>query len=283
MIYKTVDLYEYFGQSRPEGGAGWLKCMCLVPMDQVNPNRRYPAMLVIAGGAYRWVSEREQEPVAFGYLSRGYSAFSLVYSCTPHSYPAALREAVMAMIYIRKNAAELHIDPGMVCAMGFSAGGHVLGTLANLYNDGRCADLIEASGISPRPDAVVYCYPVITTGDKAHRESAANISGGDGELAEYLAIERHITPDAPPAFIWHTQEDTSVPVKNSLLLASAYEEVGVPFALHIFEKGIHGMSTADSQVYRSDAVPVCSTSMPAWLDMSTKWLRDRGITITDRD
>lgn len=281
MIYKTVDLYYHFGQKRPEGGVGYLKCMCLEPIEQVNAGRRYPAMLVIAGGAYRWVSEREQEPVALGYLSQGYSAFMLRYTCAPHSYPVALREAVMAMLYIRQNAAELHIDPEMVCAMGFSAGGHLLGSLANLYNDGSCDDLIGKTGISPRPDAAVYCYPVITTGEKTHPESAANISGGDAQLAEYLSIEKRITADAPPAFIWHTWEDQSVPVSNSLLLAAAYEKVGVPFALHIFEKGIHGMSTADSQVYRSDDIPVCSTDMPSWLSMSVSWLRDRGIAIRD--
>lgn len=281
MIYKTIDLYSHFGQKRPEGGAGYLKCLCLDPIEQVNAERRYPAMLIMAGGAYRWVSEREQEPVAFGYLSRGYSAFSLIYSCAPHSYPVALREAVMAMIYIRQNAAELNVDPNMVCAMGFSAGGHLLGSLANLYNDGSCEDLIEKSGISPRPDAVVYCYPVVTTGEKAHAGSAENISGGDPERARYLSIENNITSDAPPAFIWHTQEDQSVPVRNSLLLASAYEKAGVPFSLHIFEKGVHGMSTADSQVYPASAVPKCSTDMPKWLEMSVNWLRDRGISLND--
>ena len=281
MIYKTVDLYYHFGKERPEGGAGWLKCMCLEPIGQVNPGRCHPAMLILAGGAYRWVSEREQEPVAFGCLSRGYSAFMLSYSCAPHSYPTALREAVMAMLYIRQNAAQLHVDPDMVCAMGFSAGGHLLGSLANLYGDGSCDDLISGCGLSPRPDAAVYCYPVITTGEKTHPESAANISGGDPGLAEYLSIERHITADAPPAFIWHTWADQSVPVANSLLLASAYERAGVPFALHIFEKGVHGMSTADSQVYRAEGVPECSTDMPMWLSMSINWLRDRGIAIRD--
>ena len=68
----------------------------------------------------------------------------------------------------------------------------------------------------------------------------------------------------------------------SLLLAAAYEEAGVPFALHVFEKGIHGMSTADSRVYRSDDIPVCSTDMPLWLEMSVSWLRDRGIAIADQ-
>lgn len=281
MLYKTVDLYEYFGRVRPAGGAGYLKCMCIQPIEQIGTERRHPAMLIMAGGAYHWVSEREREPVAFGCLRAGWSAFMLDYSCAPHSYPVALREAVMAMIYIKENAAGLHIHTDSVCAMGFSAGGHLLGCLANLYADGRCADLIEERGISPRPAAAVYCYPVITTGEKAHRESAYNISGGDPALEEYLSIEKRVTADAPPAFIWHTWEDGSVPVKNSLLLASAYEEAGVPFALHIFEKGVHGMSTADSLSYRTDGIPACSTDMPGWLSMALTWLADRGLGIVD--
>ncbi len=277
MIYKTVDLYEYFGLKRPAGGSGYLRCMCIQPVGQMDPARRHPAMLIIAGGAYVRVSEREREPVAYGCLRGGWSAFMLDYSCAPHSYPVALREAVMAMTYIKKNAEELYVDTEMVCAMGFSAGGHVLGCLANLWNDGRCEDIIRSCGICPRPEAAIYCYPVVTTGDRAHRESAYNISGGDAALEEYLSIERHITPQSPPAFIWHTYEDGSVPVSNSLMLASAYEAAGVPFALHIFEKGVHGMSTADSLCYPAGAIPPHSTDVPKWLSMALTWLHDRGL------
>ncbi len=281
MIYRIVDLYEYFGLVRPAGGAGFLKCMCPEPVAEIGPRRFHPAMLIIAGGAYCRVAEREREPVAFGCLRAGWAAFTLDYSCAPHSYPVALREAAMAMIYIKENAAGLHIRADSVCAMGFSAGGHLLGCLANLYGDGSCADLMEERGISPRPAAAVYCYPVVTTGEKTHRESAYNISGGDPELEGYLSIEKHITPDSPPAFIWHTYEDGSVPVKNSLLLASAYEAAGVPFALHIFEKGVHGMSTADILSYSAEGIPAHSTDMPGWLTMALTWLTDRGLRVLD--
>lgn len=282
MKYRSIDLYEAFGLERPEGASGYLVSMCLDPIEQVNPSRRFPAVLIMAGGAYRRVSEREREPVAFGYLRRGFSVFMLDYSVKPFTYPTALREAVMAMLYIRENAGRFSLEPSMIAALGFSAGGHLLGTLAALAEKGSADDILKLKkDISPRPDAVIYAYPVITTGEGAHRLSAENISGGDERVMSFLSIEKHITPDAPPAFIWHTWEDATVPVKNSLLLAEAYERAGVPFSLHIFERGRHGLSTGDTAVYPVGEVPPHSADMESWLDMSAVWLAERGFRIKD--
>ncbi len=281
MLYEMIDLYEHFGQKRPKDSKGYLRCMCLDPIDQVNPKRRYPALLIIPGGAYARVSEREAEPMAFGYMRMGYSVFCLDYSVAPNAFPVALREAVMAMLYIRENWDYLHIDPTKVSALGCSAGGHLCCSLATLFDCKEVSDLLEGSRCTARPDACIFCYPVITTGEKTHERSAANISGGDRELREFLSLEKRIRPDTPPAFIWHTRTDEAVPVANSLLLASAYEAADIPFELHIYAKGIHGMSVGYDTVYRTDAVPECSADMPGWLDLSARWLRETGMTITD--
>lgn len=281
MTYETIDLYEYFKQTRPSGGKGYLRCMTLSPIEEKVPERRYPAVLIMPGGAYRRVSEREAEPVAFGYMRHGYSAFILDYSVAPICWPTAFREAVMAILYIRERAQKYAIDPQKVTAIGFSAGGHLCGCLATLTDEKLLEDLTEGRKFSPKPDAVILSYPVITSGDSAHKFSIKNISGGDRRIAKKLSLEERVNSDSVPAFIWHTREDATVPVANSLLLAAAYDRAGVPFALHIFEKGEHGMSTADCVTYHSDSVPAHSTDMPRWLDMSVNWLRDRGVYIKD--
>jgi len=281
MIYESIDLYEHFHLTRPKNGKGYLKCMTLSRVDRTRENRRYPAVLVIPGGAYRHVSNREAEPVALGYMSRGFSTFILDYSCAPHCWPVAFREAALAMLYIRENAAKYAIDPDMVAALGFSAGGHLCGCLAALTGESVLDDLKKDSKYSPKPNAVILSYPVITNGDGAHRESLANVSGGDRRLAKKLSLEERIDKHSVPAFIWHTRNDKLVPVVNSLLLAAAYERAGVDFSLHIFENGTHGLSVANSMVYNSHEVPAHSTDLPKWLDMSVNWLRDRGIQIKD--
>lgn len=280
MLLKTVDLYEYFGFERPGGGRGYLRCMCLDVTQEVNPDRRYPVMLVLPGGAYAFTSERESEPLAFSYMRSGYSAFILDYSVAPCKYPVSFREAAMAMVYIRKNAEELHIAPDKIAALGCSAGGHLLGCLTALYESNSIKDIVSDK-FSARPDASVFCYPVITMGDKTHEWSRENLCGNNMALADSLSIEKHISGNAPPAFIWSTFNDESVPVENSLMLASAYKAAGVPFELHVYGSGVHGMSTGNDVTYRVSQIPPHSAQMPAWVDMSISWLRDIGMVLDD--
>ena len=282
MLYKKIDLYEYFGQPRPKGGMGYLTCMCISPSHEVNFSRRHPAVLVIPGGAYWFVSERESEPLALRYVQRGYSAFILEYSCAPAAaYPVAFREAAMAMLYIRKNAEALNIDPQKVAALGCSAGGHLCGCITTMPQSEALAGLNEDAKYTVRPDAAIFCYPVITMGEKTHEGTRQNISGGNMELAASLSIERHVTSSAPPAFIWHTRNDADVPVANSLKLADAYEAAGVPFELHIYGNGVHGLSIADECVYPASEVPRHSSALPGWVDLSINWLAENGLKLED--
>ncbi len=277
MILKTVDLYEQFNIKKHRCADGVMTCYLQESNDAVNADRRFPSVIIFPGGAYRYLSPREAEPIAMRYYAAGFSAFVLSYSIAPLSFPVALKEAAMAVRYLRKNAETLSLAPDKISALGCSAGGHLLGTLSTLYN----SELIPKSDISARPDASIYCYPVVTMGEKSNIESVYNISGGDEKLAQTLSIQDLVHKDCPKAFIWHTFEDNSVPVKNSLLLASAYEAAGVPFEMHIFEHGGHGMSTCDEMSNNSNSLPQCSTLAPKWIDASIKWLSDNGIKITD--
>ena len=171
---ETIDLYDRYAAER-KGPGGQLTVYALQPIPKVDPNRRFPAVLILPGGAYQWVSPREAEPVAMRFLSRGFSCFILNYSCAPCRFPVALRESAMAMAYIRSEADRLHIDPAKVAALGFSAGGHLCGTLGTLYDRDEVADIAPADRL--RPDALILCYPVSVSRGRTHRDSFANLCG----------------------------------------------------------------------------------------------------------
>lgn len=279
MRCEAVNLYEYCGIEAPEGAAGRLRCWVTQTSEKVSAHRRRPAVLILPGGAYRWTSPREAEPVALQFAARGWAAFVLDYSCAPHAFPTAVREAAMAMRYIRDNAAGMEVDPHMVAAMGFSAGGHLCGTLGTLWDDPRVADIAPAAVV--RPDALGLCYPVAISWGKTHEESFENISGGQADLREELSLDKLVRADMPPVFLWHTRDDQSVPCRNSLTLAQALDQAGVEFALHVYRHGQHGLSTADELVYPVGGVPETSWDVPGWPTVMLRFFAECGLKIHD--
>lgn len=274
MKVETIDLYAYFNISRPDGGAGYLTSYLL---DPVYENRIRPAMLVIPGGGYGHVSPREGEPIALKYMNEGFHAFCLNYSIAPKgTYPAPLIEACMAMIYIRENAKNFGVDASHVSAVGFSAGGHLLGMLSNMYNEEEVILALGKDRVNLIcPDAVVYSYPVITAFNHPHIGSFINLTGGKEEMYEKLCIERRVSKNSPPAFIWATVNDNAVPSENSFDLALAYKKAGVPFELHVFEKGIHGLALSTEETGR------VNDPVQAWINLSITWLKKHGFILKD--
>lgn len=279
MRCEAVNVYEYWGQKARPGAAGRLRCWVTRTAEKVSVTRRRPAALILPGGAYRWTSPREAEPVALQFAARGWAAFVLEYSCAPFAFPTALREAAMAMRYIRANAAGMEIDPHMVAAVGFSAGGHLCGTLGTLWDDPRVEEV--APGGAARPDALGLCYPVAVAWGKTHDESFENISGGDPQAREMLSLDKLVRADMPPVFLWHTRDDQSVPCRNSLVLAQALDQAGVDFALHVYRHGQHGLSTADELVYPVGGVPEVSWDVPGWPAAMVRFFGDCGLRIRD--
>ena len=279
MFCDRIDLYQYFNIPRPKYAKGYLDLYVKnldAQMNKKDPDlfiRKRPAMLIIPGGGYTHVSGREGEPVAVAYMELGFHAFVLDYSVAPVTYPAQLLEASMAMLYIRKNAKKFNIDTKHVCAVGFSAGGHLCGMLATMYGDKVVSDVLNVKADILRPDAVILSYPVISSGEYAHRGSFVSLSGGDSELADSLSLEFKVTKDTPPAFIWSTDEDSTVPCENSLLMALAYRKAGVPMELHVFEPGKHGLSTCGNEVYTTEP------TVRAWVGLSKTWLKNRGFEV----
>lgn len=274
MVAEKIDLYEYYGLARPQGGKGYLYTYQIM-RTPTYPNRVRPAILVLGGGGYACVSDRETECVALQFVANGYCAFCLDYSVSPVRYPAQLIEAAMAMAYIRENAERMNIDPQHIAATGFSAGGHLCAMLCNIWDEKEVRDAFKKDSSLLRPDAAVLCYPVITSGERTHGGSFNCLCGQDSELLSRLSMEKRVTKNSPPAFIWSTSNDACVPIENSLYMALAYRAAGVPFEVHIFEDGVHGLSVA------TEETGIVNTPVQQWLPMCLTWLKNHGFVIKD--
>lgn len=280
MEIRRNDLYKEFGLAAPEGAEGILTCWLPAFREEVNESRVLPAVLILPGGGYAMTSAREKESVALGFAVRGFAAFVLEYSVAPAVFPTALREAAMAMVYIRKNAEALGIDPHKVAATGFSAGGHLCGSLGMLYDSTEVADIGSAELI--RPDALGLCYPVAIAWGRTHAGSFRNLTGTDDQSAwQKLSLDALARPDMPPVFLWTTRDDQTVPCRNTLVLAQALEEKGVDFALHVYRQGRHGLGVANELVYPASQIPVRSWDAPGWLDAEIRFFADCGLKIED--
>ncbi|WP_274649712.1 alpha/beta hydrolase [Paenibacillus humicola] len=218
------------------------------------------AVIVCPGGGYGMRAAHEGEPIAQWLNGLGVSAFVLRYRVAPYRYPSALKDAQRAVRHVRLHAAEWGIDPAKIGILGFSAGGHLTATASVLFDQGapEAADPVERQ--SCRPDLSILCYPVISLDTRyAHGGSRTNLLGPEPaeEMVELLSAERQVKPDTPPAFIWHTADDGAVPVENALLYASALAAAKVPFDLHVYEKGRHGLGLAGEDPHVASWTTVC--------------------------
>lgn len=215
-------------------------------------SRERPAMLVVPGGGYCVVSPTEGEIVAEEFYKKGYNAFVLTYTTNLLMQEPLknqpLQDLSRAVRVIRKNAEKLGIHPKKLAVCGFSAGAHLTGSLCVHYMDAEDPDP-QYADISNRPDAAILSYPVITSGEYAHRGSFEALLGKNAlrEELEYMSLEKHVTSQTPPCFLWQTVTDETVPVENSYLFAEACRKAGVLFAHHVFSKGKHGLSLANEQ------------------------------------
>ncbi|MDD3251576.1 MAG: alpha/beta hydrolase [Lachnospiraceae bacterium] len=211
-------------------------------------------VVICPGGGYEWLSDREAEPVAAAFEKAGWKAEVLRYSVGRDLGTKPLLELGRAVALAKANAPG---EPVVVC--GFSAGGHLAGSLGVHYQDLGLA----------RPDAMILCYPVITAGAYAHRASINNLCKTD---QEYYSLEQHVTNDTPPTFLWATMSDDEVPVQNSLLMAEALGEAGVPYELHIFPKGVHGLSLCTPEVDEPERGRLADVHVARWFALCVEWL-----------
>jgi acetyl esterase/lipase len=236
------------------------------------PKDKAPAAAVVIcpGGGYSVVaSDHEGKQVAEWLNGLGVSAFVLQYRLGPrYRYPAPLLDAQRAVRLVRARAAEWGLDPARVGLLGFSAGGHLVSTAGTHFLAGNLAAEDPVERQPSRPDFLVLCYPVITLKPPlAHSGSRVNLLGdrADPLLVEGLSNETQVTPETPPTFLWHTDEDTAVVPENSLLFYQALRKARVPAELHVFAKGPHGIGLAPLD-------PAAS----AWPRLLEAWMRRMG-------
>ena len=203
------------------------------------------AIVICPGGGYGGLAGHEGEHYARFLNESGIAGFVLKYRLGSGGYrhPVMLQDAARAVRLVRARAGEWKLDPKHIGIMGSSAGGHLASTLVTHFDAGKpdAADPIERA--SSRPDLGILCYAVITMGEYTHRGSRSNLLGNDPtpELIRELSNDLQVTKDTPPCFIWHTYEDSAVPLENSLHFAEALRKAGVPFDLHVYQKGQHGL------------------------------------------
>ncbi len=278
---EIVDLYQSLGLPKGAHREGHLQIWSHRTPARVSRCRRRPGVLILPGGGYDHVSEREGQAVALRFLARGYDAFVLDYAVAPARFPAALEEAAMAMAYLRSHAGELELDPRQIALVGFSAGGHLAGLLGTMYDSAVLAAFGPPEKL--RPDALGLCYPVTVSGGKTHEGSFRNLCGGDGALREALSLEKLVRPELPPVYLWHTRDDASVPVWGTLRLALALEAAEVPFEMHIYPRGPHGLATADLEAYSCKNMPEASEDARNWPENMMKFLKNIGFEIKDTE
>jgi acetyl esterase/lipase len=252
----------------PEGAPGALG---KTPEDMprvthyILPSREKTACIVVCpGGGYGMRAPHEAEPIALWLNSLGVSAVVLDYRVAPYHHPVPLGDAKRAMRLVRHRACAWGIDGARIGILGFSAGGHLAASAGTLFDAGDpdATDAVDRE--SSRPDALVLCYAVITFGEFRHDGCMHNLfgEGVSEDLRRDLSLETRVRADTPPAFIWHTGDDNAVPVEHAILFASAMRRHGVPFALHIFPHGTHGLGLAEGDA-----------TVRSWTALCGEWLR----------
>ncbi len=233
-----------------------------------------PTVIILPGGGYTGLSEREADPVAAKYLAHGFNVAILYYSVAPAVYPVALIEALSAIGYIRDNSEKLFADKNRIFVCGFSAGGHLAASCGTLWNRGE-AKKYFGNAERVKPNGTILCYPVITSDRKfTHGGSIKALLGDrceDEKWRDYVSLEKMVDSDTVTSFIWATFEDSTVPCESAMMYAKALREHDIPFDFHIFEGGPHGISTADKLT--------CGMDYPertrSWIEMSAEWIKEK--------
>jgi acetyl esterase/lipase len=267
----AIRLEAYFLHNSPEYQTGQLR----------------PAIIVCPGGGYMGLSDREAEPIALRFMAHGYHAFVLRYRVQT-LFPAPMLDLANAIALARRNAADWFIDPNRIVVCGFSAGGHLAASLGVLWDKPMLTEPLRLSPEQIRPNALLLCYAVVEMEALSHHSPPGDEGGQpvydpqdsialalgtrpSQALRDQYRLDLHVSPATPPAFLWHTANDQIVPANNALRFAAALAAHKVPYELHIFEDGVHGLALADEVT----AVPgaFINPDNQIWVELALNWLK----------
>ena len=237
----------------------------LLEFYPVESDKPLPCALIMPGGSYHYREKGENLPIAEFFYKNGIHAAVVSYRVEPNRFPAPLADAQRAIKLLRHNADKWNIDPDKIVSVGFSAGGHLAAstiTLPDVLTGDAVRD--EADKQSALPNAAILAYPVISVEEEfGHVNSGKNLLGDDyEELKSEFSLQNRVHASTPPVFIWHTVEDSCVNVKNTLVFGEALRDAGIPFEMHIYPRGRHGLALAEG----FDDVKGWSALALDWLD-----------------
>ena len=266
-VYSLKDLYNVQG--------GTLTSYAIdMPFDSERNDWRRPAVVIAPGGGYAYCSKREGEVVALDFASKGYNAFVLDYMCVGDGvhYPEQLLELAVSVDFVRNNAEKFSVNPDEIFIVGFSAGGHLA---ASLSTDYAIASELYGGGIDPRVQGAGLIYPVISD-EYGHCATYENLfkHADDETEKKYIELTKmdgKVCERTAPAFLFSTFEDGCVPSLNSVKYAEALAKNSIPYEIHVYRNGGHGMSLANAEI-NNDASKI--TRNRNWINDCAAFFRD---------
>lgn len=243
--------------------------------EEININKKRETIIICPGGGYEFTSDREAEPIALKFVAQGFNAVVIRYSIAPVRYPTALLELAETVRYVREKEKEWNVDTEEVIVCGFSAGGHLAGSLGVLWNNEIIEKYLDIKNEEVKPNAMILCYPVISSGEFAHKGSFDSLLGEkEAEISrENLSLEKLVSIETPKTFLWHTFDDGTVPVQNSLLFSNALASNKVQFELHIYPSGVHGLGLCEEITAMNGRSEHINSHIASWFNLACQWIK----------
>lgn len=243
--------------------------------EEININKKRETIIICPGGGYEFTSDREAEPIALKFVAQGFNAVVIRYSIAPVRYPTALLELAETVRYVREKEKEWNVDTEKVIVCGFSAGGHLAGSLGVLWNNEIIEKYLDIKNEEVKPNAMILCYPVISSGEFAHKGSFDSLLGEkEAEISrESLSLEKLVSIETPKTFLWHTFDDGTVPVQNSLLFSNALASNKVQFELHIYPSGVHGLGLCEEITAMNGRSEHINSHIASWFNLACQWIK----------
>lgn len=243
--------------------------------EEININKKRETIIICPGGGYEFTSDREAEPIALKFVAQGFNAVVIRYSIAPVRYPTALLELAETVRYVREKEKEWNVDTEKVIVCGFSAGGHLAGSLGVLWNNEIIEKYLDIKNEEVKPNAMILCYPVISSGEFAHKGSFDSLLGEkEAEISrENLSLEKLVSIETPKTLLWHTFDDGTVPVQNSLLFSNALASNKVQFELHIYPSGVHGLGLCEEITAMNGRSEHINSHIASWFNLACQWIK----------
>ena len=268
MLHETFDI-----RNEKSGSYANLSTYILDTSEEISCKRR-PMIILCPGGGYCFTSKREGELMAMQFLAAGINAAVLWYSVAPAVFPTALLELGRSVALVREHADAWYVDTDNIIVEGCSAGGHLAASYGVFWHEDFVSDSLGVSKELLKINGLMLSYPVITSGEYAHRGSFEALLNGmyTEEMLHKTSLEFHVNQYVPRTFLWHTYDDDCVPVENSLLFIGALRKHKIPVEFHMYEHGQHGLSLANDLTRDASGGAVQPECTP-WIDAAITWVK----------